>query len=103
MLLTEYNFFSILLNENLNGPSRTYDNISYPNKNSKYYENYRSFLKERLNQNKIKSIYILEPKKINQNRLDHLIFNYIKADCFSVSFIDNFITKLEIKECNDLN
>ena len=35
MLLTEYNFFSLLLNENLNGPSRTYDNISYPNKNSK--------------------------------------------------------------------
>ncbi len=103
MLLTEYNFFSLLLNENLNGPSRTYDNISYPNKNSKYYANYRYFLKERLNQNKIKSIYILEPKKINQNRLDHLIFNYIKADCFSVNFIDNFITKLEIKECNDLN
>ena len=30
MLITEYNFFSSILGENLNSPSRTYDDISYP-------------------------------------------------------------------------
>ena len=32
MLITEYNFFSSILSENLNTPSRTFDNISYPKK-----------------------------------------------------------------------
>ena len=102
MLITEYNFFSTILNESLNSPSRTYDNISYPNKNSKFFKEYQLFLIKKVKEKDIGSIYIMEPTKINQIRLNHLIFNYIPEDCFTLDYVDNYITKLEIKKCEQL-
>ena len=102
MLLTEYQFFSSLLEEKLYSPSRTYDDISFPVKKSKYFQRYKQFLIDKININEIKNIYILESKKINDKRLDHLIFNYVSKNCFDQKIINSVIRKLEIKKCKDL-
>ena len=98
MLLTEYQFFSSLLEEKLYSPSRTYDDISFPVKKSKYFQRYKQFLIDKININEIKNIYILESKKINDKRLDHLIFNYVSKNCFDQKIINSVIRKLEIKK-----
>ena len=103
MLISEYNFFSFTTNKKLNGPSRTYDNISYPLINSQYYDKYRSFLINKIKDNGINVIYILKNKKIDEVKLNHLIFDYIPKNCFNLSFIDSNITQLKVKNCKVLN
>ena len=39
MVITDFQFFSAILNEKLNSPSRSYDLISYPGKKNKYFNN----------------------------------------------------------------
>ena len=101
MLITEYNFFSSILGENLNSPSRTYDDISYPKKNSLYYESYKNFLINKIVSKKIQNLYVFEPKNIKQERLDHLIFDYVSKDCFEIKDINSFIKKLVVRKCNE--
>ena len=103
MVITEYNFFSTIMNKSFNSPSRTYDNISYPKKNSLYFKYYKSFLIKKIKEKKIKAIYILENKKIDKKRLNNLIFNYISENCFIKSYDEAFIVILEIKSCKELN
>ena len=102
MLITEYNFFSSLLEEKLYSPSRTYDDISYPKNNNKYYNYYKNFLLKKIKINKIKNIYIFDSKKIDEKRLDHLLFNYISKNCFKKNNFDLYIKKLQIIKCKDL-
>ena len=103
MLISEYNFFSFTMNKSFYSPSRTYDEISYPNINSEYYSKYKSFLINKIKKNKIDKIYILKNKKINEKKLNHLIFNYIPSDCFNFTYIDLNIIELKIKNCKDLD
>lgn len=103
MLLTEYNFFSSLMEQNFFSPSRTYDNISFPQKNTKYYKNYKNFLINKLKFNQIRSIYIFEPKKIEKARVEFLIYNYISPECFNMKYINDYLVHLMIKNCKDLN
>ncbi len=102
MLLSEYNFFSLTLNKNLHGISRTYDQISYPNKGKKYYDEYRLFFKEKIINNKIDEIFILDSAEINQYRLNHIVFNFVPENCFNKTLINKFTVKLEIKSCKYL-
>jgi len=102
MLLTEYNFFSLSLNKNYYGLSRTYDTISFPNKDSKYYENYKLFFKEKIIRNEIVEIFLLDSVKVDQLRLNHIVFNYIPEMCFDKTYINDFIVKLNVKDCEFL-
>ena len=102
MLLTEYNFFSLSLNKNYYGLSRTYDSISFPNKESKYYENYKIFFKNKITHNKIEEIFFLDSTEIDKLRLNQTIFDYIPQNCFDITYINDFIVKLDVKNCNFL-
>ena len=100
ILITEYNFLSSLLNENLNAPSRTYDLISYPRKNSKYFQNYKDFLINKIKNKKIKKIYVFEPfSKYDHNEI---ILNYISESCFDKDDTNKSFTIYKIKNCNYL-
>jgi hypothetical protein len=103
MLLTEYKFFSLLLDKKFYSPSRTFDEISYPKKNSKYFKEYQTFLTNIIKKKEIKIIIIFENKDISKPRLNHLVFNYIPEVCFNEITITKLITKLEIKNCKRLS
>ena len=102
MVITEYNFFSSILDQNLSSPSRTFDDISYPGINTKYFENYQKHLIDNIKKDKIKRIYIYEPIEINEARLSHLVFNYIPKDCFNLKNIDDHTKLLVILDCEKL-
>ena len=63
MVMTNYSFFSSLLDENLNSPSRWYtsNGAAYPVRNNKYYENYRNYLVDLIMRKEIEVIYVIEP------------------------------------------
>ena len=102
MLLSEYNFFSLTLNKNFHGISRTYDQISYPNKNTKYFDKYRLFVKQKIIDKKIDQIFILDSAEITQFRLNHILFNFLPESCFNKTYINKFTVKLDIKNCKHL-
>ena len=60
MMITEYQFFSIILEENLNIPNRwyTHDNNSYPLENHKYYKFYKKHFTNLVEKNDIEVVYI---------------------------------------------
>lgn len=101
MVITQYNFFSLLTEKKLYSPSRTYDLISYPRKNSKYYNSYKKFLINMFKENEIKKVYIFE-NYINLN-LNHLLFDYIKSECFDNNKLNKNLLLLEVKNCETLN
>ena len=103
MLITEYKFFSLLLNKKFYSPSRTFDNISYPKKNKKYFKEYQTFLIDLIKKNDIKLIVIFENKEITRSRLNHLIYDYLPKNCFKQIQINKVITKLEINSCKSLS
>ena len=102
MLISEYNFFSFSLNKNYYGLSRTYDEISFPNKESKYFDNYRLFFKAKIKNKKINEIFFLDSTEIDKLRLNQVIFNFIPENCFDKIFINQFIVKLNVKNCEFL-
>jgi len=100
MVITSYNFYSSLLNERLYSPSRTYDSISYPGKNSKYFDNYKQHLINIIKKNKITKIYIFKP--LLQLNINELVFNYIPERCFKIFYINKNVINLEILNCEIL-
>ncbi len=100
MVVTHYAFFSVLLEENLNAPSRWYpmDGTGFPIKDSKYYDNYVNFLINLIKEKKIKVIYI------TGNVSPGAIFNYINPNCFKKEIIfPNLASYLLKKDCENFN
>ena len=102
IVISEYNFFSSILNEKLYSLSRTYDDISYPLKDSKYFYEYKSFVIKKIKTNNIKSIYILHVNPLSEKRYNQLLFDYVSKNCFESETKNNFITYLKIKNCKEL-
>ena len=100
MVITQYNFFSSLLEEKLFSPSRTFDSISYPKKNTRYYIKYKNHLTSIIKKNKIEKIFILEP--FSKYDIDEILFNYISPNCFEQKKINPHLLELEITNCRDL-
>ena len=104
MVISNYSFYSALLNQKLYSPSRTYDQISYPQKGSQYFKKYKSFFKKNITENKIKNIYIFyTQKKIDTNFLEMIILNYLPSECIKTQLSSDFLRKFKIVECEYLS
>ena len=86
MVITNYSFFSSILNEKLFSPSRWYisDGTDYPLEGNKYFSNYKNLLINLIKKNQISVIYIIYPQK------DSIIFKYLdrkSSDFFVIIFL----------------
>ena len=100
MLITHYQFFSLLLEEDLNIPNRWYYpyNNTYPSsKKSSYFNSYKKRFNKKLKVNKIEVIYFIDsyPTVLDINKKK----KYLKEDCTNEEKINNIITLLELKNC----
>ena len=99
IVLTNYSFFSVLLEENISGYSRWYpgDNSGFPVIENYYYKDFKNFIISSLSEKKINSIYILPDVKEDN------IINYIDSKCLDKQILDFEIIKYEINNiCSDL-
>ncbi len=103
ILISNYSFYSALLNEKLYSPSRTFDKISYPQKGSEFYEKYKDFFKKNINENKIKSIYVFyTEKEIDRDFLNLVIFNYLPDNCLKINHSSKYLRHFNILNCEYL-
>ena len=95
MVMTHYQFFSLLTEENLNIPNRwyTHDNNSYPLKNHKYFEFYRKHLSENISKNDVEVIYTIG----DPNFEDYIV--YLKNICFDKTNLNTITDIYKIKSC----
>jgi len=102
-LISNYSFYSALLNEKLYSPSRTFDKISYPQKGSEFYEKYKNFFKKNINENKIESIYVFyTEKEIDMDFLNLVIFNYLPDNCLKINHSSKYLRHFNILNCEYL-
>ena len=78
MIITQYQFFSLILERDLNIPNRWYghENASHPFKGHPYFEFYREHLNSVISKNDIKVIYTVGKIKIDD------FSDYLKGSCF---------------------
>ncbi|OUV59920.1 MAG: hypothetical protein CBC88_03580 [Candidatus Pelagibacter sp. TMED128] len=100
MLITHYQFFSIILDDNLNIPNRWYfPNQTFPaSKDIKYYKEYLKKFNQKLDENKINTIYIAEtfPGEFDFINFDDLLEN----KCFLKEDYNKILYSIKIKKCN---
>jgi len=99
IVITNYQFFSLLLNEDLNILNRWYfGSHTHPLENHKYFDYYRDFVNKNLEKNNIKVIYFIS----TGNELSFEKFKvYFSEKCFK----NNYVIKKkfsihEIRNCN---
>ena len=103
MLITNYPFFSAILNENFFSPSRVYtgDGTTHPIKDNKYVKTYKILIDNLIKKNNIEVIYVTNVVDDNID-LKYLNFNYIDSykNCFKKISIIKELVMYNLKNCN---
>ena len=99
MVITNYNFFSNILDGKIFSPSRAYtgDGTTIPIKENKYKTKYKKLMINSIKKNEISVIYIIAP-------LDSTyIYDYIDRQCFEENHVLEQLKSYKIKNCIDIN
>ncbi len=99
MLITNYTFFSVILEENLFSPSWAFagDGTTHPMKGNKYAENYKKLMINIIKKNKIQVIYIAGSLE------DEHIYNYISKNCFKKHLVTDHLKRFELIKCKEIS
>ena len=96
MVITNFVFFSAILGEKLNSPSRSYDTISYPGKKNKYFKKYKAFLLNMIKEKKIEVIYMINFDNADENLI---LYDFIDKDCLDREIISKQLKRFELRKC----
>ena len=99
IVITHYQFLSLILDEDLNILNRWYlwDNNTHPTENHKYFDFYKKFTTKNFEQNEISVIYLLgSDDEIPFSKIK----NYFIDKCFkNITIIDKRFSVHELKKC----
>ena len=101
MVITHYQFFSLILEQDLNIPNRwsLYHPNIYPIKNNKYVKYYKDFFNKNLTSNEIEVIYIIKSKPNENIKIEQ--FKILLDDiCFKTEVINELLSIHEIQSCS---
>ena len=98
MIITNYLFFSSILDERLHMPSiAMVDNTTHPMKGNRYFAKFKNLMIRSIKKNNISVIY-LAGSIHNRN-----IFDYLDKDCFEEILVNEQLKSFELKDCRDIN
>lgn len=92
-IITDYLFIPAILNVDDISPNQWYHpTVSFPLKDQKYYEDYKTFFIKKLKKNKITKILIVG------NGLENLLLSTFDKNCFKKSQLGKITFRLELKD-----
>ena len=99
MVMTNYSFFSAIMEKNLFSTTRwhIFDGTDYPQKNSNYFASYKNLLIKSIKSNNIRVIYTINP--VNSSN----IYDYVSKDCFEEKKVTKILASYELKNCKEIN
>ena len=101
MVITHYQFLSLILEQDLNIPNRwnLYHHNIYPIKNNKYVSYYKDFFNKNIESNSVKIIYIIKSKP-NENISIEQFKIHLDNICIKTEVINELMSTHEIRSCN---
>ena len=99
IIVTDYQFFSSLLNNKFASPNKWYDDLSIPRKKSNYYKIHRDFFLEKIKINKIKYMYFIGNEKHTMNFFDEFIF---RNKCIVSKKINELLIEFSLNKCDKI-
>ena len=99
MLITNYSFFSAILNQKLFSPSFAYtdDGTTHPLKGNEYFVKYKKLMIDIVKKNNILVIYIAGTLE------DKYLYDYIDQNCFEKFSVSKYLNSYELKDCSEIN
>jgi len=101
MVITHYQFFSLILEKDLNIPNRwnLYHPNIYPIKNNKYVKYYKDFFNKNLKSNEIEVIYIIKSKPDENIKIEQFKI-LLDNICFKTEVMNELLSIHEMQSCN---
>ena len=96
IIITDYNFFSSILENQFASPNKWYDNLSVPGKKNKFYPEYKNFFLSKIKNNKIQYVYIIGTKDEKTVFLE-LIDN---SGCIASNKLNELLVEFQLNKCN---
>ena len=92
IIVSDYQILPSILNLKKIAPNKWFDYLSVPNKQNKYYQEYKDFFLQSLIRQNIETIYFSKNK-------GRLLINIFKQNCYSKENIEHNLVKLKIENC----
>ena len=99
IIITDYQFFSSILDSEFASPNKWYDGLSIPRKESSYYVIHKDFFLTKIKINKIKYMYFIGKEKHNMNFFDELTF---QNNCIVSKSINELLTEFNLNQCDEI-
>jgi hypothetical protein len=98
MVLTNYSFFSLILNQKLHSPIRWFieNGVSHPLIENKYFSDFRGFFIKKIKDNKIKVIYTVKP--VDTSFLKEIL----GEKCIKTLNVNNMLNIHSVLNCDKL-
>ena len=96
IIITDYQFFSSLINNKFASPNKWYDDLSIPEKNSKYYDKHKKFFLNKITKNKIKYLYF-----VGKNKNEMYFFEEFISEnkCIIPKQLNELLLEFDISQC----
>ena len=98
LLITNYNFLDSITSKRLYSVVKTYDNVTIPQKNNKYYITFKTFFNQKLIDKDIGEIIFFVPN-LNTEEIRDNFNNLFTEKCFDLEKLDKAIIRLSLKNC----
>ena len=96
IIITDYQFFSSMLNNKFASPNKWYDDKSIPNKKNKYYNIHKNFFLNKIKKNEIKYLFF-----IGKNKSEMYFFKefFHENECIVSNKFNELLLEFDISKC----
>ena len=93
IIITDYQFFSAILQNRFASPNKWYDNRSIPSKKNKFYHEYKNFFISKMKNNKIENVYVIGKHK------EIFFQEFLNDECAVSKELNQLLIEFEISKC----
>ena len=96
IIITDYQFFSSMLNNKFASPNKWYDDLSIPDKKNKYYNVHKKFFLNKIKKNEIKYLFF-----IGKNKSEMYFFEEFlnENECIVLHQFNELLIEFDITKC----
>ena len=99
IFITDYQFFSVLLDNKFASPNKWYDGLSIPNKQNKYYRTHKDFFLNKLSKGNIKYIYFIGKTKHTMSFFQELAS---ENSCIIFKSVNELLSEFDFNKCDEI-